>query len=857
MAGRHSLNDYRESWPQVLKSGLVAVILATSCVVARAGTLNDYNPHDVDIPDAGSSVNSDLSLSGAPAGATITSVDVYYEIRHTSVGDLKVWLTSYYGGEWHDLILRDREGGASVDIEETQTGLSKWNGASPNQTWYLVAQDQASGDVGHIDFFELWVSYADAPEDVDATVSVDSIGSVEAGTSVSIAYDVTNDGSASHAFGVGAEILKGGVSQDDVGSQTTAAVSPGNSTPGSFSYSIPSTWSGSYVARCAVWSGTPGASTWLDSYDRSFTVTPAALSLNGRIAYHSYSGYLATPINSTDGHIFVYRADDDTLSKVTSGHPVKNAMNPHFSPDGRSITFMAVPETVTSPSWTSLEVYVLDLASSALTRLTSNSLPDEDPKYSPDGQRIVWKRNGQIWRMEADGASPTQLTSGGLEKSGPNYSPDGSQIAYWRGTRSAGNEDIWLMSADGSSQTEVVANADVHDYYPIFRDGQNILYTRGDPSSPNDDKIYNYSTAAGTSSALSVNQAGANDSDAAPVDDTYLAFCSTRAGGGYDAFVGRYDNGVVYTLPAANSSLEDLGPTYSRYTYARTVEILAPAAGSDYEAGESILLTVRPWSDGAGWTGVSPYVTLSGPTTVEYAGLRDDGTLGDVASGDGIYSKTIVFPSQEGNYTLTAGAESVEPGVTREVSAAAITIALAATNSPPTDILLSSTTVGENLPTGTTVGTLSTADPDTGDTFTYALVSGAGSTDNGAFSIAADQLITAAMFDYENQDIYSIRVRTTDIGGLSYEEAIGIAILDTDETPTILGLNTLDGSNIILRWSSITNNEYSVCTSTGLMSGFSAVCSNIAATPPGNSHTDTVHGCKQKFWRITVEEKVE
>jgi hypothetical protein len=62
VSGSHSLDDYRTPWAQVFKSGVVGVLLVTSCVVARAGTLNDYNPHDVDIPDDGSSVNSDLSL---------------------------------------------------------------------------------------------------------------------------------------------------------------------------------------------------------------------------------------------------------------------------------------------------------------------------------------------------------------------------------------------------------------------------------------------------------------------------------------------------------------------------------------------------------------------------------------------------------------------------------------------------------------------------------------------------------------------------------------------------------------------------------------------------------------------------
>ena len=58
-----------------------------------------------------------------------------------------------------------------------------------------------------------------------------------------------------------------------------------------------------------------------------------------------------------------------------------------------------------------------------------------------------------------------------------------------------------------------------------------------------------------------------------------------------------------------------------------------------------------------------------------------------------------------------------------------------AINSAPTDIALSPSSVAENQPSGTTVGTLSTTDPDAGNTFTYTLVSGTGSTDNASFTI--------------------------------------------------------------------------------------------------------------------------
>ena len=64
------------------------------------------------------------------------------------------------------------------------------------------------------------------------------------------------------------------------------------------------------------------------------------------------------------------------------------------------------------------------------------------------------------------------------------------------------------------------------------------------------------------------------------------------------------------------------------------------------------------------------------------------------------------------------------------------------TNSAPTNISLSPSSVNENVATGTTIGALSTTDSDSGDTHTYTLVSGTGDTDNTSFSISGANLLT-------------------------------------------------------------------------------------------------------------------
>ncbi len=126
------------------------------------------------------------------------------------------------------------------------------------------------------------------------------------------------------------------------------------------------------------------------------------------------------------------------------------------------------------------------------------------------------------------------------------------------------------------------------------------------------------------------------------------------------------------------------------------------------------------------------------------------------------------------------------------------TINVTNVNEQPTDISLSNNSVAENQPTGTAVGTLSTTDPDTGNTFTYSLVSGIGSTDNGSFTIAGGALKTAAIFDYETKNSYSIRISSTDQGGLSFEKVFAITVSE----PTT---HIWDGGGGDNKWSTAAN----------------------------------------------------
>gem|GEM_PF-593216 len=118
------------------------------------------------------------------------------------------------------------------------------------------------------------------------------------------------------------------------------------------------------------------------------------------------------------------------------------------------------------------------------------------------------------------------------------------------------------------------------------------------------------------------------------------------------------------------------------------------------------------------------------------------------------------------------------------------TVSLIAVNRVPTDIQISTNNVNENVAAGTVIGTLTSTDPDAGDAFTYSLVTGG--VDNSAFSIVGNQLKINNSPDFEAKSSYSIKVRTTDQGGLFFDKVLTIVINNVFEAPVLVTPVTID-----------------------------------------------------------------
>ncbi|HMV31716.1 MAG TPA: amidohydrolase, partial [Gemmatimonadales bacterium] len=106
---------------------------------------------------------------------------------------------------------------------------------------------------------------------------------------------------------------------------------------------------------------------------------------------------------------------------------LRQVRDPSFSPDGSRLVFSALDR-----------LYVMPLPNGTPRRLTSDTVLEQQPRWSPDGRSVVYvtwgNGGGYIQSVAADGrGKPVRLTTAPAFYQAPAWSPDGARIVAIRG----------------------------------------------------------------------------------------------------------------------------------------------------------------------------------------------------------------------------------------------------------------------------------------------------------------------------------------------------------------------------------------------------------------------------------------
>jgi len=150
-----------------------------------------------------------------------------------------------------------------------------------------------------------------------------------------------------------------------------------------------------------------------------------------------------------DWDIYQIRIDGGILRRLTSA-PGWDGY-PSYSPDGKKIAFCSTRESAEG------ELYVMNSDGTGVKRLTNQSpVWDAEPTFTADSSKIIFSSNPEenltLYQVNVDGIGYKRLAIGSATSNSPDVSPDGRKIVFAR------DGNLWVMNVDGSGAALLLSN---------------------------------------------------------------------------------------------------------------------------------------------------------------------------------------------------------------------------------------------------------------------------------------------------------------------------------------------------------------------------------------------------------------
>jgi Tol biopolymer transport system component len=193
--------------------------------------------------------------------------------------------------------------------------------------------------------------------------------------------------------------------------------------------------------------------------------------------------------------IFATELDGGPIRRLTDalGYDAEGS----FSPDGKQIVFTSLRDAFpleklsaedrkrfeTDPAHFG-EIYLMNADGSDQRRLTHTPGYDGGPFFSPDGQRIIWRRfagmNADVYTMKTNGSDVRRVTDFQSISWAPFYHPSGEYVIFTSNKLGFSNFELFIVDADGEREPVRVTFTDGFDGLPVFTpDGRQLSWASG------------------------------------------------------------------------------------------------------------------------------------------------------------------------------------------------------------------------------------------------------------------------------------------------------------------------------------------------------------------------------------------
>lgn len=184
---------------------------------------------------------------------------------------------------------------------------------------------------------------------------------------------------------------------------------------------------------------------------------------------------------------WIAAADGTNLRRITDAGGLGDT---RLSPDGSRIV-------VNRGEGGNADLFVADVGTGLLRRITNHAATDENPRWSLDGNWIYFNsdRSGrqEIWKVRPSGGEAVQVTRNrGIN---PFESPDGQYLYF--GKEEAGEGHVWRMPMGGGPEERLFPA--LVNWASLAMGSRRMYFVRGSPADPlgYGSTIYSYDLADG------------------------------------------------------------------------------------------------------------------------------------------------------------------------------------------------------------------------------------------------------------------------------------------------------------------------------------------------------------------------